>query len=74
MLSKEARAFILHVTNYFNGHYEDPEWGRMPVNQILVGLVIRELANVIQDAEIRGQIQTATDKSIAKNAQGTVKG
>lgn len=31
MLSKQALDFILHVTDYFKGHWEDPEWGRRPV-------------------------------------------
>jgi hypothetical protein len=37
MLSAAARDFMLHVTNYFHGHWEDPEWGKRPVNQVLVG-------------------------------------
>jgi len=69
MLSKAARAFILQITNYFDGHWEDPEWGRMPINQVLVGLAIRELANGIHDGELRGQIHAATDKAIAKSAR-----
>ena len=69
MLSKAARDFILHITNYFNGHWEDPEWGKLPVNQLLTGLTIRELAAGIQDVEIRSQIQSAVDKAIAKNSQ-----
>ena len=73
MLSKSARDFILHITNYFHGHWEDPEWGRRPVNQILVSLAIRELANGIQDAETRDQIHTITDKVVSINAQRVVK-
>ncbi|BBJ24334.1 hypothetical protein [Candidatus Nitrotoga sp. AM1P] len=73
MLSKSARDFILHITNYFHGHWEDPEWGRRPVNQILVSLAIRELANGIQDAETREQIHTITDKVVSINAQRVVK-
>jgi hypothetical protein len=56
---------LLHITNYFHGHWEDPEWGRRPVNQILVSLAIRELANGIQDAETREQIHTITDKVVS---------
>ncbi len=73
MLSKSARDFILHITNYFHGHWEDPEWGRRPVNQILVSLAIRELANGIQDAETREQIHNITDKVVSINAQRVVK-
>ncbi len=72
MLSKSARDFILHITNYFHGHWEDPEWGRRPVNQILVSLAIRELANGIQDAETREQIHNITDKVVSINAQRVV--
>ena len=74
MLSKAGLDFILHITNYFHGHWEDPEWGRMPVNQLLIGVAIRELAEGIGDATIRGQVQTAANKAIAKNSQGTTKG
>lgn len=68
MLSKAARDFILHVTNYFHGHWEDPEWGRMPVNQLLIGVAIRELAGGIENAEMRSQVHSAVDKVIAHNA------
>lgn len=74
MLSKAARDFILHITNYFHGHWEDPEWGKMPVNQLLIGLAIRELAEGIKDAAIRTQIQGAANKAIAKNSQDVAKG
>ncbi len=73
MLSKSARDFILHITNYFHGHWEDPGWGRMPVNQLLIGLTIHELANGIEDAELRGQIHAAAEKAIAKNAHGVTR-
>ncbi len=73
MLSKSARDFILHITNYFHGHWEDPEWGRRPVNQILVSLAIHELANGIQDSEAREQLHTITDKVISINAQRVAK-
>jgi len=69
MLSKAARAFILQVTNYFDGHWEDPDWGRAPINQVLVGLTLRELANGLQDAEARSQIHAAADRAIAKMAR-----
>jgi hypothetical protein len=74
VLTKAGLDFILHITNYFHGHWEDPEWGRMPVNQLLVGLAIRELADGIQDATIRSQIHTAANKAIAKNSQVATKG
>lgn len=69
MLSQAARDFILHITNYFHGHWEDPEWGKRPVNQVLIGLAVRELAEGIQDTTLRTQIQTAASEAIAKNTQ-----
>ena len=74
MRSKAGLDFILHVTNYFQGKWEDPGWGRMPINQVLTGLAIRELANGIEDPELRGAIQAATDRAVVKNAQGVAKG
>ena len=69
MLSQSERDFILHITNYFHGHWEDPEWGRLPVNQLLVGLAIRDLASGISDAKLRGQIHAAANEVIAKSSQ-----
>lgn len=74
MLSKAARDFILHITDYFHGHWEDPEWGKQPVNQLLIGLTIRELSTGIEDKELRSQIQIAADKAIAKNSQNVARG
>ncbi len=69
MLSKEGMDFILHVTHWFGGHWEDPEWGRRPATQVLVAMAIHEFAAGIQDADLRGQISSAADRVIAKNSQ-----
>lgn len=74
MLSKAALDFILHITDYFHGHWEDPEWGKLPVNQLLMGLAIRELASGIQDPEVRSQIHAAADRVVAKNSQAAARG
>lgn len=68
MLSRSALDFILQITHYFNGHWEDPEWGRMPLTQVLVAVAIRELGEGIQDATLRGQIQGAANQVIAKSS------
>jgi len=67
MLSPAARDFLLHITNYFHGHWEDPGWGRTPINQVLVGLTIRQLADGLEDSSLRSQIQHAADEAIAKH-------
>ncbi len=69
MLSKFRLDFLLRLTDYFHGHWEDPEWGKHPTSQILIGLAIHDLASGIQDAEVRAQIQAASDKVIAKGSQ-----
>jgi hypothetical protein len=63
---KSRLDFVLQVTNYFNGHWEDPDWGRMPANQVLIALAIRELAGGLGDAAVQKQISDAADKAIAK--------
>ena len=60
--------FILQITDYFKGHWEDPEWGRRPANQVLIALAVRELAQGMQDAAVQKQITEIADKAIAKNA------
>ena len=74
MLSREAKDFILHITNYFHGHWEDPEWGRRPENQLLIGLAIRALSGTIQDSRAREQLHGAANEVVAKNAQAVAKG
>lgn len=65
---KSRLDFILQITNYFHGHWEDPEWGRRPANQVLIALAIRDLAAGVADGALQKQILDAADKSIAKNA------
>jgi hypothetical protein len=67
MLSQAARDFLLHITNYFHGHWEDPNWGRTPINQVLVGVTIRQLAEGLEDSSLRNQIQNAANEAIAKH-------
>lgn len=64
---KSRLDFVLQVTNYFNGHWEDPEWGRRPESQALIALAIRELASGITDATLKKQINEAAHRAIVKN-------
>lgn len=63
---KSRLDFVLQVTNYFNGKWEDPGWGQRPENQALIALAIRELATGVRDAALQKQITAAADKAIAK--------
>jgi hypothetical protein len=73
MLSKAAMDFILRLTDWFHGHWEDPEWGKRASTQILVAVAVRDLAAGIQETELRSQIQSAADKVIAKSSQAIAK-
>ncbi|QOJ23695.1 MAG: hypothetical protein HRU78_08545 [Gammaproteobacteria bacterium] len=69
MLSKAGFEYLLRLTDWFHGHWEDPEWGKRPTTQIMIALAVRDLASGIQDAELRAQINAASDKIVAKNSQ-----
>lgn len=62
--------FVLHVTHYFNGHWEDPEWGRRAPNQVLIALAIRDLSEGITDEAVRKALLDAADKAINANSPG----
>ena len=75
MLSKEALEFILEMTDFMHGHYEDPEWGRdfgRPVSQILVALGAHVFAEAINNKEARNQIQRVARQSIASFANQVI--
>jgi hypothetical protein len=74
MLTKEGLDFILHITNYFHGHWEDPGWGRAPLNQVLIQLTAMTLAEGIEDAGVRADLQGALGKGVANAAQAVARG
>lgn len=74
MLSKTALDFLLRLTEWFNGHWEDPEWGKRPTTQILIALAVRDLASGIHDTELRGQIVGAADKLVAQSSHVITRG
>jgi len=72
MLTKEGFDFILRLTDYFHGHWEDPEWGRRSMSQALVGLAIHTLAAGVTDENARVAVQHAAEKVVGKSAQQMV--
>jgi hypothetical protein len=65
---------ILTVTNpillwLFRHGWEDPEWGRTPAGQIAAANTIYELANLVEDVDVRKQIQVGAAKAIAVTAE-----
>jgi hypothetical protein len=69
MLTKEGLEFLLRITDYFKGHWEDPGWGHKPINQVLILVSARTLANGIADADARRQVQTSLDKALVQANQ-----
>lgn len=65
---KSRLDFVLQITDYFNGHWEDPDWGRRPENQALIAVAVRELAAGLTDAAVKKQINEAAGKAIAAAA------
>ena len=74
MLTKAGLEFLLRITDYFDGHWEEPGWGQRPINQVLVLLSTHTWAEGVADTEVRGQIQGAIEKAMAEAAQKVVKG
>jgi hypothetical protein len=74
MLSKAALEFVLRLTDWFHGHWEDPEWGKRPTTHVLIAVAVRDLAMAIRDAGLRGRIHAATDEIIIRNSQAATRG
>lgn len=56
---------ILLLTHWFNGHWEDPSWGKDSLHQAVLGTMIKELASKITDHDLQKQVTGAADKVIA---------
>jgi hypothetical protein len=73
MLSKEQLDFLLRITDYFHGHWEDPEWGKRYLNQILVLVSAHTLVSGLEDAAVRRQVMEPIEKAVAEIAERAVK-
>jgi hypothetical protein len=71
-LESERLKFILLLTDYFHGHWEDPSWGTRAENQVLIALAVHELSGKIADAGARARIQEASAGIIAKQSETIV--
>ncbi len=69
MSSKSRLDFILQITHYFGGRWEDPNWGKDTLGQILIMTAIHELASKISDTKVRSEIQNSAVRSISQTAQ-----
>lgn len=73
MFTKDQLDFILRLTDYFHGHYEDPEWGKRIGNQALVIAATTTFASAIADHETRATVLNALDAAMVKTAQNVTK-
>jgi hypothetical protein len=74
MLTKEGLEFLLKLTDYFKGHWEDPGWGQKPINQVLILLSAHTLADGIAETGAQRQVQAAIEKAMTDAAQRAIKG
>lgn len=68
-MTREQLKFILQLTNYFDGHWEDPDWGTRPLNQVLVLIGAHTLAEGVADPQQREQIQAPISEGILRVAR-----
>lgn len=73
MLTKQGLEFLLRITDYFGGHWEDPGWGQQPINQVLVLLSAHTLAGGIEDERARQEVQGPLERALANTAQRIVR-
>ena len=73
MLTKQGLEFLLRITDYFGGRWEDPGWGQQPINQVLVMLSAHTLAGGIDDERAREEVQGTLERAIAGAAQRIVR-
>ncbi len=76
MLTKEGLEFLLRMTDFFNGHYEEPigPLGPKAIHQVLILLSAHTWAGGITDTEARRQVQATIEKTMAEAAQRATKG
>ncbi len=72
MLTRERLEFILKITDYFHGHYEDYGWGHRAINQVLILLSVHTLAYGIADTAVRQAVQGTVEKAMANAAQAVM--
>ena len=53
--------------------WDDPGWGQMPVNQVAIGMILRDLGNKLADRSLQEQVQAIAQKIIIDNARPVVK-
>ncbi len=68
-MSKEELEFLLRITDYFHGHWEDPGWGSKYMNQVLVLLGAHTWANGIAETEARQAVQHTIEKAMTDVAR-----
>ncbi len=73
MLTKAGLEFLLRITDYFHGHWEDPGWGHRPANQVLILSSVQTLAGGIADEGVRRQVLGTLEKAMVSEAQKTAK-
>ena len=72
-MTKQGLEFMLRITDYFGGRWEDPGWGQQPINQVLVMLSAHTMAEVIEDDKARREVHGPLEKAIAGTTQRIIR-
>lgn len=67
----------LAVTNpiwlwLFKHGWEDPSWGRLPINQAALGLALHGLAERVADRRLQGELVKIAQTIVSQNAREAV--
>ncbi len=58
----------------FKHGWEDPSWGRLPINQAALGLALHGLSEKVASRELQAQLQGIAQKMVAENAHAATHG
>jgi hypothetical protein len=53
--------------------WDDPSWGQLPVNQVAIGMILRDLGYKLADRSLQEQVQEIAQKIIIDNARPAFK-
>lgn len=67
----------LAVTNpillwLFKHGWEDPSWGRLPINQAALGLALHGISERVADRRLQGELQKIAQAMVSQNAREVV--
>lgn len=53
--------------------WEEPGWGRMPINQVVIGLMLNDIGDKLTDPALKEQVRHIAQTVVGANASRLVK-